>query len=41
MTSDIYIEAFIAISPSINEIVKTVCFAIRLHLISPYHQARS
>ena len=41
MTSEIYIAAFIAISPSINEIVKTACLAIRLRLIRPYHQAHS
>lgn len=41
MTSEIYIDAFIAISPSINEIVKTVCLAIMLRLIRQYHQAHS
>ncbi len=41
MTSEFYIAAFIAIAPSINEIVKTACLAIRLRLIRPYHQAHS
>lgn len=41
MFSELSIDLAIAYAPSINAIVKTVCFAIMLQLIRPYHQAHS